>query len=118
MPAAAVRTAQQRRLAWLLWLALLLPFAQLAAGVHELSHLRAGPASDESTAGQRALHLQAPCELCLSAAVVAGGAPLPQVQPPALLATVEALPSVFSLHPHAVPFALAYRSHAPPLARV
>lgn len=60
-----------RRLAWLLWLALLLPVAQAATHWHGLSHPVAphgAPASD-----QPALHL-VDCDLCLSAATLHAGA--------------------------------------------
>ncbi|HEY9106704.1 MAG TPA: hypothetical protein VIN58_08480 [Roseateles sp.] len=67
-----------RRLArgWLLWLALLLPIAQAMAGVHALSHV-----SDRQDDG--IAHL-VDCDLCLTAANLAGGAPL--AEPPALAA--------------------------------
>lgn len=53
---------------WLLWLALLLPIAQAMAGVHALSHL----GSDRRDDG--IAHL-VHCDLCLTAANLAGGAP-------------------------------------------
>lgn len=53
---------------WLLWLALILPIAQAMAGVHALSHLT-GERQDEGVA-----HL-VHCELCLTAADLASGAP-------------------------------------------
>ena len=61
---------------WLLWLALLLPIAQAMAGVHALSHV-----SDRQDDG--ITHL-VDCDLCLTAANLAGGAPT--AEPPALAA--------------------------------
>ncbi|RZJ09054.1 MAG: hypothetical protein EOP39_12385 [Rubrivivax sp.] len=61
---------------WLLWLALLLPIAQAMGGVHALSHV-----SDRQDDG--IAHL-VDCDLCLTAASLAGGAPL--TEPPALAA--------------------------------
>lgn len=62
--------------AWLFWLALLLPIAQAMADVHALSHI-----SDRQ--GDGITHL-VDCDLCLTAANLAGGAPL--AEPPALAA--------------------------------
>ncbi len=53
---------------WLLWLAFLLPIAQAMAGVHALSHLSGERRNDGIT------HL-VHCDLCLTAANLAGGAP-------------------------------------------
>lgn len=53
---------------WLLWLALLLPIAQAMAGVHALSHV--GDRPDDGL-----VHL-VDCDLCLTAAHLAGGAPV------------------------------------------
>lgn len=53
---------------WLFWLALILPIAQAMAGVHALSHV-SGERQDEGIA-----HL-VHCDLCLTAADLASGAP-------------------------------------------
>lgn len=53
---------------WLFWLALILPIAQAMAGVHALSHVR-GERQDDGIA-----HL-VHCDLCLTAADLASGAP-------------------------------------------
>lgn len=58
---------------WLLWLALLLPIAQAMAGGHALSHVNDRP--DEGL-----VHL-VDCDLCLTAAHLAGGAPAAGPQP-------------------------------------
>jgi hypothetical protein len=63
---------------WLLWLALLLPVAQAMAGVHALSHV--GERQDDGIA-----HL-VHCDLCLTAADLASGAPA--AEPAAVVATV------------------------------
>lgn len=65
-----------RRIAhrWLFWLALLLPIAQATAGVHALSHVR-GERSDDGVA-----HL-VHCDLCLTAADLASGAPAAEPLP-------------------------------------
>ena len=70
-----VRRVAQR---WLLWLAFLLPLAQAMAGVHALSHV-SGERQDDGVA-----HL-VHCDLCLTAADLASGAPV--AEPPALVAT-------------------------------
>lgn len=77
---------------WLLWLALLLPIAQAMADVHALSH-----AGDRQNDGL--VHLDT-CDLCLTAANLAGGAPPAE---PAVLALGQAT--------HAAP--LAARGTAP-----
>ena len=101
----------QRHMAWLLWLALLLPLAQTAASWHILSHANSEPAN--ALDDQQAVH-QAHCELCLSAASLIGGAPLaslPSLFHPRAMAEVLAanVRSVASM-----PAARAYESRAPP----
>jgi len=59
---------------WLLWLALLLPIAQAMAGMHAISHLDDRP--DDGLVDL--VH----CDLCLTAAHLAAGAPA--AEPPAL----------------------------------
>jgi hypothetical protein len=108
-----LRTILQRRHGWLLWFALLMPVAQVAAGWHELSHLQPGPHADG--AGKQALHLRLACDLCQSAAVVAGGAPLPQIAVPAAVAFVDELPHLLLRPARALPCAPVYHSRAPPL---
>jgi hypothetical protein len=65
------RLRTPRHIQWLLWLALLLPFAQVAADWHGYSHLRADNLAGNDT--KQALH-QEHCDLCLNAAGVSGGA--------------------------------------------
>ncbi|MED5621120.1 hypothetical protein [Ideonella sp. BN130291] len=64
------RLRTPRHIQWLLWLALLLPFAQAAADWHGYSHVRADAGADPDT--QQALHPEH-CDLCLSAAGLASG---------------------------------------------
>jgi hypothetical protein len=101
----------QRHMAWLLWLALLLPLAQTAATWHILSHVNSEQAN--AADDQQAVH-QAHCELCLSAAALIGGAPLASQpdQPQA-----RALTEVVAAALRGVawkPTARAYESRAPP----
>ena len=98
-----------RRLAWVLALALLLPFAQSLAWAHVLSH----HGSQRSDAVASAL--DTPCAICLSAAPLHGGA-LPSahtivVEPP----LVHAAPPADDPTAPARTAAVAYRSRAPPL---
>ncbi|MCE4556385.1 hypothetical protein [Pelomonas cellulosilytica] len=78
-----------RRIAhrWLFWLALVLPLAQAMAGVHALSHV-----TDRSTDG--IAHL-VHCDLCLTAANLAGGAPAaePSALPPVVASASVPAPS-------------------------
>ncbi|CAM4010020.1 hypothetical protein ROSA5918_18795 [Roseateles saccharophilus] len=69
---------------WLLWLALLLPIAQAMAGVHALSHV-SGERQDDGIA-----HL-VHCDLCLTAADLASGAPTAPPGPLPVGVAVEAL---------------------------
>ena len=68
---------------WLLWLAFLLPIAQAMAGVHALSHV--SDSRDDGIA-----HL-VHCDLCLTAADLAGGAPAAEPGPLPACAAVEAV---------------------------
>ena len=68
---------------WLLWLALLLPVAQAFADVHALSHL------DDSQ--DHGLAHPVDCDLCLTAAHLAGGAPTVEPAPLPASAAVDAL---------------------------
>lgn len=101
----------QCHMAWLLWLALLLPLAQTAASWHVLSHVNSEQTNE--TDGQKAVH-QVHCELCLSAAALIGGAPLASLPATAVL---RALAGTVSTDLHGVAWtsaARAYQSRAPP----
>ncbi len=106
------RSSPHRRLAWLLWLALLVPVAQAMAMGHALSHVRVALASDADEKG--APHSNY-CSLCLSAAAITGGGAA--VGEPAALF----LPAIRHVAPLAsftsavlVAPAAAYLSRAPP----
>jgi len=107
------RAVPRRRLAWLLWLALLLPTAQGAASWHALSHAigDAGSAGDIKHAPQ--LHH---CDLCLTAASIGGAAPASE--PPSLKAVAlrHDLPRFALLTLRVASPAHAYLSRAPPFA--
>ena len=104
------RAVLQRHLVWLLWLALLLPVAQVAATWHTLSH--AGV--DKGDAQDKPAHHQTQCELCLTAAAVTGNAP-PDERPPLPHPAVRhAAPQAASSGVWFAPPTRAYRSRAPP----
>jgi hypothetical protein len=102
-----------RRFAWLLWLGLLLPVAQAAAMCHSVSHIRAAISGEPDDKGApHAGH----CDLCLTAASIAGGALIgtpPVFVPPALRheAPLTSAATVWLALP-----ICAYRSRAPPFA--
>lgn len=107
------RPPTQSRFTWLLWLALLLPMAQAAANWHAFSHT--GRDAPGEPNGKQAPHFSH-CDLCLTAAAVAGGA-LPAAP------TVLPIPALRHQAPQAAfasvwlaLTALAYLSRAPPLA--
>jgi len=113
MRASRPATVPQRRFVWLLWLALLLPMAQASAAWHALTHAR--PDASGAADGKQALH-QNHCDLCLTAAVVSGGA---------LAGEPVSLSHPTARHelPHAVSSCVwqpappsPYHSRAPPLA--
>jgi hypothetical protein len=105
------RLVARTGLAWLVWLALLLPFAQSAAAWHAYSHVAAATANrDDGNVAAHAAH----CDLCLVAAA-AGGPALPGTAPtlPSSSATPGPLAQASVAAPATLP-ALAYRSRAPP----
>ncbi len=117
LPSPAMMTLPQsqfsrRRLALLLWLALLLPLGQMAASVHLLSHVHCGQADgDEGTQGLHVDH----CDLCATAATLLAGAPVAATpQLPSFAARHEA--ALLALHDivWSAP-ASVYHSRAPPL---
>jgi hypothetical protein len=99
----------QRALAWLLLA--LLPLAQAVAAGHAVSHLAGGgPGSPDDRQALHAAH----CELCITAATVAGGAPpaaLPQLP---LLQTAHAAPAIGVSDAWSPAPATVYDSRAPP----
>jgi hypothetical protein len=112
MPFARSRRFATRRFAWLLWLGLLLPVAQLAAATHALSHARLASSRDDP-------HPQAPhvvhCDLCLIAASVGGAAPAAAGATFIAPTLPSSLPEGVIAAPRAAVTVLAYRSRAPPV---
>jgi hypothetical protein len=102
------RVASRRRLAWVLALALLLPFAQALGWAHSLSHVgaqkaHAGIALDASS-----------CAACLNATPLQAGA-LPTASPTAATPPLRHAPPVAQREPAQRRHTnLAYRSRAPP----
>lgn len=84
----ATVNARRHLRGWLLWLALVLPIAQAMAGVHAFSHL-------SERQGDGIAHL-VHCDLCVTAAQLAGAAP-----PPALQSLPAAGPAALSQPPMA-----------------
>lgn len=114
MTSRSLRAYARRHLPWLLWLALLMPVAQVAAAWHVLSHERVDGGDDAD--GPKALHVSH-CDLCVVAAAVTGGA-LPgraPSLPPA--ATPQAAPPAEVRGGWLAPPTQAYESRAPPIAR-
>lgn len=99
-----------RRFLWALLLALFLPFAQVAAAAHEVSHVRAA-AGDKSS-------LPAPhCDLCTAAAAVTGGGTANHA-PVLLHAPAHAQqPVERTQQPHAAEPAAFFLSRGPPSQR-
>ena len=102
------------RLAWLLWLALLLPVAQIAANWHLHTH---GAAEAAGQTGNKPLLQHAHCDLCLTAVGVVGGAAPPS-------AVAASFPRVGREAPQGelaavllAPAPPVYQSRAPPSLR-
>lgn len=81
---------------WLLALALLLPLAQGAAWLHTLSHTTGGAAHEAQHEGSEGL-VQDLCELCLTAAHLAGSAPGPVGLPVLVQASATSQPLALPL---------------------
>jgi len=99
------------RLAWVLWLALLLPLAQAAANWHAQSHW-----DTERSGSTKDLLASAHCGVCLSAAAVTGGGAAST--PPAIAHAPErqiSAPSA-AVPRWSAPLLRAYESRAPPFS--
>ena len=95
--------------AWVFWLALLLPLAQLGAAVHGYAHLQ-DPAKTSSDK-----HLLASCDVCVAAAVVGAGSAPPSPAATLPFAPLEhAAPLQVAAIAPPIPAAIPYRSRAPP----
>lgn len=116
MRAAHPIAAAHRSLTWLVWLALLLPVAQSGAIWHAYSHspLEAGGFEDDK--GDKGAPAAAPCDLCLTASGVSGGALPAATTEAAVSAARHAVPPAPLLGTWLAPLALAYLSRAPPPA--
>jgi hypothetical protein len=107
------RLLPARAFAWVLWLALSLPLAQLAVGGHALAHA----AADGSDAAKQAAHLTH-CSLCVAGAAVSGGAAVAASATPLLSALRHAAPRPLGASAWTAPAPHAYSSRAPPTASV
>ena len=108
------RLRPHRRFAWLLWLALAIPFAQAAAARHLLSHPPADAAAAQ--AGKKPAVHQPACDLCLAAATLGDGVPsygMPSLPVPAVAHERPAAASSDVRQPLPV---RPYQSRAPPPA--
>ena len=104
----ALRHRLPRLSAWVLWLALLLPLAQLAAAMHAYVHLP-DPVRVSSDK-----HLPAPCDVCVLAAALGSAAPggTPAGQPQ--LALEQPAPQAVPASRPDLAAPSHYRSRAPP----
>jgi hypothetical protein len=109
-----LRHRSRRALPGLLWLALVLPLAQLAATGHAMGHAAEAAAEQAQTHGPGQDGHEPPCELCLAAAALAGGG---------MVGTLPAGPDIAASHVAASPVqpsvwrpapAQPYLSRAPP----
>jgi hypothetical protein len=94
-------------LAW----ALCLPLAQWATAVHTLQHLR--PVALEER--EQPANLPAACDICLVAAAIGGGAPLPAAQAHVPVLLPQPAPRFLPAGRHDAPAPRFYASRAPPL---
>jgi len=96
----------------MLWFALLLPLAQAAANWHAHSHWNA---EETSTSGEKHALAGDHCDLCLTAAALAGGgaacAPLAVAHRP----IHQSVPEATADRTWTAPVSPAYQSRAPPL---
>ena len=105
------RWIDRRCLAWLVWLGLLLPFAQVGAVVHTFAHTRSDASRD---ADDKQAPRAAQCDLCLIGAAVGSGAPPVHAELPMPLALGQAAPEAVRADVWAAAPTHPYRSRAPP----
>jgi hypothetical protein len=107
------RSSFRRSVAWLLWLAFVVPLAQSVVIEHSYSHVRTA-ASDHRNSGQapQVNH----CDLCLTAAALAGGAVLSGESRLRLAAGPDRAPREGAASVWPGLLQLAYRSRAPPFS--
>ncbi|MEO5671022.1 MAG: hypothetical protein ABIR26_10065 [Ramlibacter sp.] len=99
------------RFAWVLWLALVVPLAQLAVNWHAQSHWNAdriGQIDSKHALGGD------PCDLCVAAGALTGGGAAGTALVVAHAPQVRAAPQTDSRVASPAPLVLAYESRAPP----
>jgi hypothetical protein len=113
MDSTSRRSSFRHSVAWLFWLALLVPLAQSVATVHGYSHVRT-EASDHRDSDQapQANH----CDLCLTAAALAGGGLLAGESKLLLAAGPESVPREVAASVWQGLPTLGYLSRAPPFS--
>jgi len=96
-----------------MWLAFLLPLAQVAATWHGLSHeVTSASESSSDKHAPRSSH----CDMCIAAAAIVGGGLVSAHPSWTTLALRCALPDIVVITTRAASFAKAYLSRAPPVA--
>lgn len=105
------RLLVRRCLAWLVWLGLLLPLAQVGAVVHTFAHTRPDASRD---ADDKQAPRAAQCDLCLIGAAIGSGAPLVHAALPMPPALGQAAPEAVRADVWAAAPTHPYRSRAPP----
>jgi len=104
----ASRQHWPRLSAWVLWLALLLPLAQLAAAMHAYAHV------PDPVRVSSEKHLPAPCDLCVLASALGSAAPGATHAGQAPVALDQATPQQAPAGRPDAPAPSHYRSRAPP----
>ena len=113
MQAFSPRIEARRHVAWLMWLAFLLPMAQVAATWHSLSHDVSG--TSESSSEKHAAR-SSHCDMCIAAAAIIGGGLVTAHPSWATGASSDAAPDVVVITSRAASFVQVYLSRAPPVA--
>jgi hypothetical protein len=108
---AFLRRPWPSRSAWLLWIALLLPLAQLATVAHAFLHQ---PQEATVAANDKQGPAGAHCDLCVLSAVVGAGGAASSPPQAALLPLAQAAPVHIAADPALAAPASPYRSRAPP----
>jgi hypothetical protein len=113
MRARASRSPLNTGLAWLVWLALLLPLAQSVASWHGYTHAGTGTTSArDEPQSPHGLH----CDLCLAASAIGSGAPAAMLPALPLALARHALPPAAAGSVWQALLALGFSSRAPPVS--